>query len=285
MTLLVDIHAHVQFSAFKDDADEVIRRAIEAGVKMIAPSSEIRTARRAIDYAEKYPDDIWAAVGLHPIHLKAAHFDGGGEDSPAFETYGARYDEAEWRPLAEHARTVALGEVGLDYVDRLSVSEEDRALQEATYRQQLDLAIELHKPVIQHCRSGPVAGKPRDAHEDALAILAAYVPQGLRGVAHCYSGTLEQAHRYLDLGFSLSFTGLITYNSAWDGVIRDVPLECIMVETDIPYMTPVPHRGKRNEPIYVRYVAEHIASLKNKPFDDVAAQTTENAKRLFALPI
>ncbi|MBI4133808.1 MAG: TatD family hydrolase [Candidatus Terrybacteria bacterium] len=283
--MLVDIHAHVQFSAFREDADEVIRRAIEAGVKMIAPSSEIRTARRAIDYAEKYPDDIWAAVGLHPIHLKAVRFDGGGEDSPAFETYGARYDEAEWRPLAEHPRTVALGEVGLDYVDRLLVSEEDRALQEATYRQQLDLALELKKPVIQHCRSGPVAGKPRDAHDDALAILADYIPRGLRGVAHCYSGTLEQARRYLELGFSLSFTGLITYNAAWDEVIREAPLEHVMVETDIPYMTPVPHRGKRNEPTYVRYVAEHIAGLKGVSAEEVAAQTTENAKRLFALPI
>jgi len=288
MPQLIDIHGHIQFSAFKDDADEVIQRAINSGVYIIAPSSQLSTSKRAILYAEKYPGKVFAAVGLHPIHLKPAKFDPSEGEAPAFETHGDQFDEKIWRLLAEHEKVVALGEVGLDYIDRLELSEKDRDIQEETFRKEIELALSVNKPIIQHCRSGLVAGNPRDAHDDALRIIAnCQLPTTnypLRGVAHCYSGNVEQAKQYLDLGFYLSFTGLITFNNSWDEVIKMAPLERLMVETDCPYMTPVPHRGKRNEPSFVRYMAEKIAELKGLPFEKVAEQTTENARKLFELP-
>ena len=283
MPQLIDIHGHVQFSAFKDDADEVIKRALDQGVYIIAPSSQLSTSKRAIAYAEKYPGKIFAGVGLHPIHLKPAHFDPSEGEAPAFQTHGEQYDETVWRPLAENSRVVALGEVGLDYIERLELLEKDREIQEEVFRKEIELALSVNKPIIQHCRSGLVASKFRDAHDDALRIIAEYVPKGLRGVAHCYSGNIEQAKKYLDLGFHLSFTGLVTFNNSWDEVIKTAPLERLMVETDCPYMTPVPHRGKRNEPMYVRYIAEKIAELKGLSFEKVAEQTTKNAKQLFNL--
>ena len=283
MPQLIDIHGHIQFSAFKDDANEVIKHALDQGVYIIVPSSQLSTSKRAIMYAEKYPGKIFAGVGLHPIHLKPAHFDPSEGEAPAFQTHGEQYDETVWRPLAENSRVVALGEVGLDYIERLELLEKDREIQEEVFRKEIELALSVNKPIIQHCRSGLVASKFRDAHDDALRIIAEYVPKGLRGVAHCYSGNIEQAKKYLDLGFHLSFTGLITFNNSWDEVIKTAPLERLMVETDCPYMTPVPHRGKRNEPMYVRYIAEKIAELKGLSFEKVAEQTTKNAKQLFNL--
>jgi TatD DNase family protein len=266
MVQFVDIHAHIQFPAFRDDADDVIRRAIASGVKMIAPSSQLTTAKRGVSYAEKYPNIIWAAVGLHPWYARTDTF---------------RMEE--WQPLAAHPRVVAIGETGLDYVDRLNVTEEDRAIQESLYRQHIELALSVGKPVIQHCRSGLVNGQERDAHEDALRIIAEYVPRGLRGVAHCFSGNASQAHRYLDMGFFLAFTGIITFNHSWDEIIRTTPLNRLFVETDIPYMTPVPHRGERNEPAYVRYIAERIAEIKGVPLEEVARETRANAEALFGI--
>lgn len=280
MTQLIDCHSHIQFRAFKDDAEEVIRRAREAGVKMVVPSSEMKTAKRGIEYAEKYPEDCWAAVGLHPIHLKPNPQDP-SESSRGGE--GSRFREQDWRPLAENSRVVAIGEIGLDYVDRLKISEEDRALQKETFRQQIELALSVGKPIIVHSRPGSVDGAARDSNDDALRILSDHVPKGLRGLMHCYSGNLEQAKRFLDLGFYLSFTGLVTFNHSWDEVIRYAPLDHILTETDAPYLTPVPYRGKRNEPAHVRFVAEKIAELREMPFTEVAAQTTENASVLFSL--
>jgi len=140
----------------------------------------------------------------------------------------------------------------------------------------LRLAAEIQKPVIIHCR---------EAHDDALQILHKVKQEypELRGVMHCFVGNLEQAKRCIDLGFLISFTGLITFVRDWDGVIREIDLNKIMVETDCPYLTPVPFRGKRNEPLYVRYVAEKIAELKGITFEEVAEQTTENAKQLFRI--
>lgn len=281
--MLVDIHAHIQFNAFKDDAEEVIARAKKAGVFMVAPSSQIDTSRRAIEYAKKYPGRIWAAVGLHPIHLKPAYFDPSEEGAAPFATRVEEFDVDAYRDLAETPEVVGIGETGLDYAEKLQVNEEDRDTQEKVFEEQLVLALDLEKPVIVHCRDGVVDGAPRSAHDDVLRILTYYADKGLLGVSHCFSGTLAQAQQYLDLGFRLSFTGLITFNHSWDEVIRYAPLEGITVETDAPYMTPEPHRGKRNEPAFVRYVAERIAELKDISYEEVARQTMENARALFGL--
>ncbi len=284
MTQLVDIHAHIQFNAFKDDADQVIQRALDAGVRMVAPSSQISTSERSLFYAEKYPNQIFAAVGLHPIHLKPTHFDASEDGAPAFETRVEEFSYEHYKELAASPHVVAIGETGLDYAERLHVSEADRRGQEKLFRRQIELSLDVGKPIIQHCRSGPVGDVNRDAHDDALTIIGEYISRGLHGVAHCYSGNLDEARRYIALGFYLSFTGLITFVDAWEEVIREIPLERIMVETDCPYMTPVPHRGTRNEPLYVEFVARKVAEIKRVPFEDAARITTENAVSLFGLP-
>lgn len=266
---------------------------------MITPSSQISTSERSIEYAEKYPGKVFGGVGLHPIHLKPAYFDPSeeaahevgeprpvsGRGAPAFNTRVEEFSYERYKKLAENPRTVAIGETGLDYAEKLEVGEGDQKKQEELFRKQIELALEVGKPIIQHCRNGVVDGKKRNAHDDALRIVSEYVPKGLKGVAHCYSGNLEQAKRYVELGFYVSFTGLITFVDQWEDVIREVSLEYILTETDCPYMTPVPHRGKRNEPAYVRYVAEKIAEIKKVSFEEVAEQTSENARRLFDLKV
>src|SRR3989338_485417 len=286
--MLVDLHAHIHFNIFKDDADEVIRRAQEAGVFMVAPSTKLAISRRAIEFGEKYRGLVFPAIGLHPIHTKPTIFDPDEEEAGgdhASRTSNETFEMNEWLLLAKHPLVVAIGETGLDYVKRLEITEDDRKHQENILRQQLELALEVTKPVILHCRDGQVDGLKRNAHQDMLAILKEYVPRGLRGVSHCFSGNKAQAQEYMQLGFGLSFTGMITYNGAWDRIIKDAPLYKLFTETDSPYLTPVPHRDERNEPVNVKYVVEHISGVKNTSFEEVAEQTVLNAKKMFNLPI
>lgn len=285
--MLVDTHAHIQFNAYKEDAPEVIKRAKDAGVFIIAPSSQINTSRRAVEFANKY-DNVWAAVGLHPIHLEDIDYDSeelGGQ--PGFKSRKEEFDYEFYKELGQTPEAIAIGEIGLDKAEWLNLTDEDFELQKQVFEKQIDLALELDKPIIIHCRG---------AHEDVLKILEARkrdVEARLRGVAHCFSGRWLQAQRYFDLGFLISFTGNITYCRDFDKVIRNAPLEKIMVETDCPYMAPEPIRskpfdpaqGKRNEPAYVKYVAGKIAEIKEVSFEDVAEQTTKNAIELFGLNI
>lgn len=277
----IDTHAHIQFNAYKDDADDVIKRALAQNIKIIVPSSEIKTAQRGIFYAKRYPNAVWAAAGLHPIHLKPMPFHDEDEEDSAHLAQG--FNKNEWRSVCEDSRVVALGEIGLDYDKKWAINEKDREVQEKVFRDQTELALELKKPIIIHSRPGLVDGLKRDSNEDILKIISEYALKSLRGVIHCYSGNLEQARRFIDLGFLVSFTGLVTFNGQWDKIIQEIPLDKICIETDAPYLTPVPNRGKRNEPAFVKYVAEKIAVLKGLPFDEVARQTTFNARKLFGL--
>ena len=294
MAQYFDVHAHVQFASYKDDADEVISRAQEAGIYMIAPSSQNTTSERAVEYAEKYDGRIWAAVGLHPLHLKRMFVDPSEGEGPAFETRGEEFDGTFYKKLAEHQKTVAIGECGLDYHPRLKLTENEQQKQEEVFRQQIELALEVDKPVIVHLRSGKVGGKRSSANKDALNIIADYTPRGLRGLIHCYSGNKKQGYRYMDMGFHLSFTGLITYNDQWDELLNDMPLDFVTTETDAPYLTPEPERSEgekneqgfvRNEPIGVIRVVEHIAKVRRISSDEVAAQTLNNATELFGITI
>lgn len=286
--MLVDLHTHIQFNIFKDDADKVINRAKEAGVFMVAPSTKLSTSRAAIEIAKKYPKRVFAAVGLHPLYTKPLSYYDPDEDinpnaEEIMQDFNINIDR--WHPLAVDPSVVAIGEIGLDYIERLEVSGKDRELQEEILREQIALALIVDKPVILHCRDGVVDGIKKNAHDDMISILKEYAPRGLKGVSHCFSGNEMQAQEYIKLGFGLSFTGLITYNGAWDKIIKESPLENIFTETDSPYLTPVPHRGERNEPVNVRYVAEHIAKIKEISFEQVAEKTSQSAKQLFNLRI
>lgn len=274
---LVDIHSHLNFNAFKDDADEVIRRTLENGVWTILVGSQIDTSRRALVYAEKYSEGIFSAVGLHPIHLVEMQVDGNeidaGGNVPGFSTRKEEFNYDAYKELAEHPKAVAIGECGLDYY-RGHSSEEAKKLQLETFCKQIAIAREVKKPLMIHCRN---------AYEDLLEILRVEKAGEIGGDVHFFAGSWEIAKQLLDLGFYLSFTGVITFANDYDEVVKKVPMDRIMIETDAPYVSPVPYRGKRNEPLYVQAVAERIAELKNLAFDEVAITTTQNAFRLFHL--
>ncbi|MDW8326769.1 MAG: TatD family hydrolase [Anaerolineales bacterium] len=251
--LLVDTHCHLDFPEFDTDREQVIERALAAGVgRILIPGVDLATCRRAVSLAEQHPV-VYAAVGLHP-------------NSAAEATPAAL---AEIRSLAKHPKVVGIGEIGIDlYWRKLS-----RAEQEAVFRAQLKLANDLGKPVIVH---------DRDAHEEVLAVLRDLRPAA-GCVLHAFSGGRPLAEEAVNLGFFLGVDGPITYkkNEALRAVFAGAPLEQILVETDAPYLTPQSRRGQRNEPAYVRDVVAQLAVIRNSSFETIAVATTQNAARLF----
>jgi len=292
--MLVETHAHLDYPDFANDFDNVLRRATEAGVtRIITIGTSVESSRRAVDLAEKYPN-IFAVIGVHPTYVEEA-----GEDviTPL-------------RELAKNSRVVAIGETGLDYhrLPSLELADERKtpvfphkelfqavakALQYSTekdieaaihdgaykskqasfFEQQLDLAVELGLNVVIH---------QRDAWNDTLELMKPYAGK-LHGVFHCFGGTIEQANEVIGLDHLVSFTGIVTFKNG--AAVRDVaaqiPLWKFMVETDCPYLAPVPFRGKRCEPAHTRIVAETIAAARGISLDDVAAMTTQTAQEFF----
>jgi TatD DNase family protein len=273
--MLIDTHAHVNFVAYKDDGDEVIERALKENIWMINVGSEHDTSRRSVEYAKKYSKGVFAAVGLHPIHLKEQKIDASLDEYEGveFKASAERFDYKNYKSLAQNPKVVAIGEIGLDYYRNA----ENKLLQRETLLEQMALAQELGKAVIFHCR---------EAHNDLLEILKNWNYMGnkpLRGVVHSFSGRWSQAELYLEAGFYLGFNGIITFARDYDKVIKQMPLERLILETDCPYLTPIPFRGKRNEPAYVKYVAEKVAELRGIGPEEVEETTTANAKRLFRI--
>jgi len=296
--MLIDTHAHLNFHAFRDDADEVIKRTSANDVWVINIGSQYSTSKRAVEIAQKYQEGIFAAVGLHPIHLEARKVDPAEISGDAgFQTRVEEFDYEKYKELAKFPKVVAIGEIGLDYYWKPKAKkrlEEFKEKQKKVFLQQLDLAKELNLPVIFHCRV---------AHDDLIEILNETMKQfnnvAIKGVIHCFTGNLDQAQRFLDLGLCLGFNGLIFKNVPAlpdpAEIIQQIPLERILLETDSPYLTPllaeVPQswtkaessKEQRNEPLNARYVAEKIAQIKNVSFEKVAKVTTQNAKKLFQI--
>ena len=268
--MLIDAHAHLNFNAFKNDSEETARRALDSGVWLINAGSQIDTSRRAVEFAQKFSEGVFAAVGLHPIHLKEQTVE---EDETEVKTRVEVFDPAKYEALAREAKVAAIGEVGLDYFH----SPKNKELQREVLLEQLILAEKLKKPVIFHCR---------EAHQDLLDILRKWEMAGnksLAGVIHSFSGRWSQAEEYLKKGFYLGFNGIITFARDYDKVVCQMSLDRLILETDCPYLTPIPFRGKRNEPAYVKYVAEKIAELRGISFEEVAEATTKNARELFGI--
>jgi TatD DNase family protein len=253
---LIDTHAHLDGERFSSDLDEVIQRASSAGVRqIITVGCDPSSSQACIDLAERYPN-LYAAVGIHP-HDAA-------QLTPAvLEQLGL---------MAQHDKVVAIGEIGLDYYRNRCPHE----VQQQAFRQQIRLARQCKLPIVVH---------DRDAHLDVLNILKEERADITGGVLHCFSGDLAMAHSCIEMGFYLSFTGTITYpkNEAIRAVIRNIPTEHILVETDCPYLAPQKWRGKRNEPSYVVNTAAQIAEIKNLTLDDIGRITTLNAHKLFAM--
>ncbi len=278
--MLIDTHCHINFKAYANDANEVIKRALDENVWMILVGSGYKTSKKAIEYANKFERGVYAAVGVHPVHLQKNKAHDEDYDSSA---YAEDFNHDMYEQLASFEKVVAIGEIGLDYYhigfDNIQAA---KITQKDIFVKQLDLAASLGLPVIVHCRQ---------AHDDMLPLLRDYRKENRSrlsdarpwGVMHCFSGNEDLAWEYFNLGMLISFTGLITFSKQWDDLIRKVPLDKLMIETDSPYMAPEPFRGQRNEPVLVQYIAQKIAEIRNIPVDRVAETTTHNAKILFAL--
>ena len=254
--MFIDTHAHLFFENFKDDIDDVISRAKENGVDyIIIPATDLQTARKAIYLAEKY-EQVFATVGIHPHDTKD-------------------WDESiipELEKLAKHPKVVAIGEIGLDYFYDFS----PKKLQIIAFKSQLDLAIKLNLPVVIH---------NRDSDIDMMGIIQSYCGSGLKAQFHCYNSTLDDALEYMKMSHFISFTGNITFKKS-DGlreILKHINLNHLMLETDSPFMTPIPHRGKRNEPGYVNYVAQQIADVHKISVEEVGRITSLNTFRFFGI--
>lgn len=276
-TRYVDIHSHLHFSQYDADREQVLASMCENGVATITVGTDIEQSKQAIALAEQY-EYIWATVGLHPGHSDIA------------------FDDAAFGLLARHPRVVAVGECGLDYhyietffekekaekgLDWNKDAEADR--QRAVFEGHIALAVTVNKPLMLHGRPSP---KTMDAYEDMCYMIEqAQKKHGdrVRGNFHFFAGDTTIAKRALELGFTVSFPGVITFASQYDDVVRLVPLDRMHGETDAPYAAPKPYRGKRNEPSYVIQVCERIAALRNEDPEKVRSQLLENAKRVFGM--
>jgi TatD DNase family protein len=254
--MFVDSHAHLEMPQFEEDLPQVLDRAREAGVEAILScGTSLESSQRAIEISQRYPG-VFAAVGIHPHDARECSPEG----------------LARLRQMASHPRVVALGEMGLDFYRNLCPPE----IQIQAFRGQIRLARELGKPIVVH---------DRDAHGLVLRILAEERAGEVGGVLHCFSGDTSMALRCMEMGLHVSVPGSVTFRNAalLRNVVLHLPLERMLLETDSPFLAPVPFRGKRNEPSYIRYTAERVARILKTPLDEVAQRTKQNAMELFGL--
>jgi len=254
--MLIDSHAHLEMPEFKRDLEAVIQRAKESGVEYIfTVGTEKKDWRRALEIANSNPS-IYAILGVHPHNAKEI-------DDQTYPTL---------RELCREKRVKAYGEIGLDFFRNLS----PRDVQLKRFREQIGLAKELGLPIVVH---------DREAHQETLETLKSEKSEECGGIIHCFSGDYQMARECIDMGFYISVPGSITFKNAGSlrEVVKKIPLESLLVETDAPFLTPEPFRGKRNEPSYVRYTAQRVAEIKNISFERVAEATAESAQRVYRL--
>lgn len=255
--MYIDTHAHLNLEQFASDYKLAIDRANDVGVQtIINVGANMESSHRAIEIADEFEKGIYATVGAHP-----------------HDSVEESFDDEEMMKLAQNKKVVAIGEIGLDYYG----GSIDKVAQKELLDKQIHLAQRVGKPVVLHCR---------DAYDDLISILMT-LGQIPKGVVHCYVGDWAHAQVFLDMGFYLSFNGIITFtkNANQLKVVEDTPLEKILIETDCPWLTPEPYRGKRNEPAYVVEVAKKIAEIKKISISEVETQTTKNAIELFKLEL
>ncbi len=279
-----DVHTHTQSSGYDHDREEVIQRALDNGVGLINIGTDRESSKKAIAIAEKYQEGVYAVVGLHPSDLESQK-----------EVEGKEFDYEFYKNLAlSSPKVVAIGECGLDYF-RIN-DEELKKKQKIIFRKQIELSQDIKKPLMIHCREAfsdlmkilqenmAVAPLLRKERGVVQTLKSLQTRRGeVSGVIHFFSGSIDDARVLMDLGFSFSFGGVLTFTHDYDEVVHFISLNRILLETDAPYVTPVPHRGKRNEPVFVVEVAKRIAEIKGATFDEVAHTTTANAKALFGI--
>lgn len=280
---LFDTHTHFNFNAFKDDWEAVVERTLKDQVWLVNVGAEAKTSRRAVDITDKYPEGVYAAVGLHPIHTYDDEFEDiiKGE-KVEFVTRAEDFDKKYYTGLVKSSdKVVAIGETGLDYFHikkfPAPLNKKLKQKQAEIFAKQIKLAGELNKPIIIHCR----AEKDFDAYKEILEILK--TNEKVSGIVHCYQGNEKLLEEFLNRGFMIGYNGVITFTEEYNKLVLATPLDHIVLETDAPFLTPVPHRGQRNESIYVAEVAKRIAAIKNVDFREIASTSTANAMNIFMI--
>ncbi len=257
--MLIDTHSHLNFADFDKDRDEIIKRCLDNDIWLINVGVDFETSKKAVEIAGRYEKGVYAAVGLHPMDVLEKDF-----------------DYKRYKKLVQSPKVVAIGEIGLDYKYPT-----DKNAQKQIFIEQIKLACELNLPIIIHCRL---------AYNDLIKILSQNLhplgPYKLKGVVHCFTGSWQEAEKYLTLGFYIGFTGIIfrkIKGADFEEIIKKIPLNRILVETDCPYLTPPNFGEKRNNPLAVKHIVEYIAKIKNKNFSKIAEVSFQNAKDLFGI--
>ena len=254
--MLIDSHAHLDMKQFDADRDQVIDRAVSNDVRyIISVGIDIKSSRNALNLTTYYPS-IFATAGIHPHNADNANKD----------------DLEQIALIAQHDKIIAIGEIGLDFFRNRSA----RKKQIEVFTQQLAVAISLDLPVVIH---------DREAHTETVNILSSFKQNGLHGMIHCFSGDYKLAKTFINMGYYISIPGTVTYNKAsqTQDVVKRIPLNRLLLETDAPFLAPIPHRGKRNEPSYIVHTAQKIAKLRGISFEEVSYQTSKNICELFNL--
>jgi TatD DNase family protein len=261
MYTFFDIHSHLHDKAFDEDRDIIVSEMKSRGVGTITIGTGLEESKKAIALAEKY-ENVYATIGLHPA-----------------DDVTEAYNQEEFEKLAQHSKVVGIGECGLDYFRLKDDIEAEKERQRDVFEKQIALSIKINKPLMLHGR--PSKGS-MDAYEDMINILEKYKGK-VQGNAHFFVGDIEIAKRFIEINFTMSFSGVITFAKDYDDVVRYVPLEMIHAETDSPYATPAPFRGQRNTPLYVQEIVARIAVLRQQPMEEIRTQLLENAKRVFGV--
>ncbi|ETB63921.1 TPA: TatD family deoxyribonuclease [Candidatus Nomurabacteria bacterium] len=287
MPKYIDIHAHINFVAFDEDRDAVISRALEGDTWVINIGTQYDTSKKAVEMTNKYKEGVYSTIGLHPIHTSTSYHDESelGSEEKEFTSRGEIFDKNKYRELTKIGKVVGVGECGLDYYH---LSPDSVEKQKKAFIDQIELANELEIPLMLHIRNSD-ENLNISAYQDVLEILKKY--SKVKGVIHFFAGTLKDAKDFIDFGFYVSFAGVITYPPKkndprkinYEEIIKELPLDRIMADTDSPYVAPVPHRGKRNESVYVKDIVKKIAEIKRLDEEKVAIQILENAKKLFKI--
>lgn len=280
----LDTHAHLNINAFNSDVESVVSKCMDEGVALINVGTQADTSKKAVELAATH-ENCFAIVGLHPVHTSASYHDEQelGENMKGFTSRGEEFDAAYYRELAKNKKVVGIGECGLDYYRLLP---DTKAVQEQAFIAQIELANELGLPLMIHTRDskGNSASAKAEAgvgnvYDDTYEILKTHAK--VRGNVHFYAGTYEQAKKFFDIGFSVSFTGVITFAKDYEEVVRNAPLDMIHGETDCPYVAPVPYRGQRCEPWMVKEVYAKIAFIRGEDEEQVREQLLQNARTLY----
>ncbi|MDD3663257.1 MAG: TatD family hydrolase [Candidatus Pacebacteria bacterium] len=285
MSRYIDIHAHTNFVVFDQDRDAVIRRALDNDTWVINIGTQYDTSKKAVEMTNEYKEGVYACVGLHPIHTSVSYHDESelGENGKDFTSRGEIFDKEKYRELAKKGRVVGIGECGLDYYH---MEPESIEKQRKAFISQIELANELNLPLMLHIRNSDER-LDTNAYQDALSLLKEYAK--VKGMVHFFAGTLEDANDFIDFGFYISFAGVITYPPKkndkrpvnYEKIIKGIPLDRIMADTDSPYVAPVPNRGRRNEPAYIRDIVKKIALIKGLEEKETTLAIRGNIKKLF----